>query len=335
MRAAAMTPEGLALVDRPVPEPGAGEVVVAVECCGVCGSDLHMAASGLLPPGAVLGHELAGTVVATAVDQPPIGTRVAVLPAHRCGACPACTAGRDNLCTQQLATSLGLGWRDGGFAERVAVPATSCHALPRSTSAEQGAMAEPYAVALHAVGRSRAAAEPNLAAAVLGAGSVGLMCVAALLNAGVATVAVVEPRPNRAAAAAAFGAVVVERPAEVAAALGRRPEVVFEAAGVPATPGMAVELAAPGGQVVLLGAVSPGQQIDLPGLLWLVKEVDVRPSIAYTTAEFRAAAAAVAAGAADGVLAASEVRSLGEAQRAFDDLRRPDGPVKVLFDPAR
>lgn len=336
MRAAVVTPHGrLEVVDRPDPVAGPGEVVVAVDRCGICGSDLHLRASGLLPAGAVLGHEFAGTVVDSdpAGDGPAHGVRVAVLPARRCGACPACTEGRDNLCPAQVTTAIGLGLHDGGYAERAVVPAASCHALPDAVTPEQGALVEPYAVGLHAVDRSRAAGDPDLVVAVIGAGSVGLMCVAALQSAGVPRIVVAEPRTGRAAAAASMGATVVDRAANVAAALGRAPDVVFEAAGAAATPGEAVEVAAAGGQVVLLGVVGPGQRVELPGLLWVVKEVDVVPSIAYTGREFAAAVGAVAAGAVDAVVAASEVRPLADAERSFGDLARSDGPVKVLLAP--
>lgn len=324
---------GLEVVDRPEPVPGPGEVVVAVDLCGICGSDQHLRSSGLLPPGAVLGHELAGTVVGgdPAGPGPAEDARVAVLPARRCGACPACLSGRDNLCPAQASTAVGLGLHDGGYAELVAVPAASCHLLPDGTTPQQAALAEPYAVGLHAVGRSRVAVDLDLAVAVIGAGSVGLMCLAALRAAGVARVAVAEPRARRAAAATELGAVAVESPGDLARALGGPPDVVFEAAGSPVTPGLAVEAAAAGGQVVLLGVLGPGQPLALPGFLWVVKEVDVVPSIAYTAREFAAAVAAVAAGAADVVVAASEVRPLAGAERAFAELAAPDGPVKVLL----
>lgn len=336
MRVAAIGPGGrLELLDRPEPAPRPADVVVSVERCGVCGSDLHLQSSGLLPAGAVLGHEFAGTVVTGALDGtgPPPGTRVAVLPARRCGTCPACIAGRSNLCPLQISTSIGLGWHDGGYAERVAVSASSCHPLPPSTTPEQGALVEPYAVALHAVARSRLAADRDVAVGVIGAGSVGLMCVAALKQAGVGSIAVAEPRAARASAAGALGAGVVQKAGELAGALGKAPDVVFEAAGAPATPGLAIEVATAGGQVVLLGVGTPGGQMALPGLLWVVKEVDVVPSIGYTDAEFTDAVAAVAGGAVDDIVARSQVRPLGDAQAAFDELVRPDGPVKVLLDP--
>ncbi|MGQ0520897.1 MAG: alcohol dehydrogenase catalytic domain-containing protein [Actinomycetota bacterium] len=334
----AVTADGrFAVEDRAEPVAGAGEVVVAVERCGICGSDQHLRASGLLPAGAVLGHEFAGTVVGGDPDRagPADGTRVAVLPARRCGACPSCLAGRGNLCPLQLTTSLGMGLRAGGWAERVAVPASSCHPLPATVGPEAGALVEPYAVALHAVGRSRAAGAPDLAVAVLGAGSVGLLAVAALLRAGVTRLAVAEPRPARAAAAASLGAAVVDGAGRLAGALGGPPDVVFEATGSPAGPGQAVETAAPGGQVVVLGVVGPGQAVPMPGLLWVVKEVDVAPSIAYTDAEFAAAVEAVAAGAVDGIVATCEVRPLADAGAALDDLDTSVGPVKVILSPEK
>lgn len=337
MRAAALTADGrLEIVDRPEPEPGPGEVVVAVDRCGVCGSDLHLRASGLLPAGAVLGHEFSGVVVTPAPDGdgPGVGTRVAVLPTRRCGVCPACRAGRGNLCPLQLTTSIGLGARDGAYAERVVVPGPSCHALPASATPTRGALAEPYAVALHALGRSRVALDKDLTVGVIGAGSVGLMCAAALARAGAGAVAVADPRPARRAAAAALGVAVVEDAGHLVRALGRPPDVVFEATGQPELPGRAVEIAVAGGQVVLLGISASGNPLPMPGLLWVVKEVDVVTSIAYTDSEFADAVAAVAAGAADEIAWRAEVRPLTAAQRALDDLGRPDGPVKVLLDPS-
>lgn len=337
MRAAAVTANGqLAPIERPEPVPGPGEAVVAVERCGVCGSDLHLLDSGMVPQGAVLGHEFGGTIITAAADGsgPAKGQRVAVLPARRCGACPACTTGRGNLCPLQMTTSIGLGRHDGAYAEQVAVPASSCHVVPTAATSAQLALAEPYAVALHAIGRSRLRTDQDLAVAVIGAGSVGLMCMAALVQAGVRAIAVAEPRQARADAAKAMGAAAVNGAGDLARALGRPPDVVFEATGAAAAPGQAVEAAAPGGQVVLLGVGAPGGQLAMPGLLWVVKEVDVAPSIAYTDAEFAQAVVAVTGGAVDQVAGRAEVRPLSDAQGAIDDLRSATAPVKVLFDPS-
>ncbi|MGH9283158.1 MAG: zinc-binding dehydrogenase, partial [Acidimicrobiales bacterium] len=127
---------------------------------------------------------------------------------------------------------------------------------------------------------------------------------------------------------------VVDGAGRLGRALGGAPDVVFDATGVAGAPALAVEAAAAGGQVVLLGVAGPGQTVPMPGLLWVVKEVDVVPSIAYTGAEFAAAVDAVAAGAVDGVVTVADVRPLGQAARALEELGRPDGPVKLLLAPA-
>ncbi len=343
MRAVALGDAGrLEVVDRDQPVAGPGEVVVAVERCGICGSDLHLRNSGLLPPGAVMGHEFAGTVVETGeaetggdvgdVGVRP-GERVAVLPARRCGTCVACRRGQAHLCSAQLFSSIGLGLNDGAYAEYVRVPATSCHVLPTHVTPEQGALVEPYAVALHAVGRSRVAADPGAAMGIIGAGPIGLMCLAALVRAGAGPVVVAERIPLRAGVAEAMGATVVEDARRLGQAAAEPLDVVFDATGTVETPALAVEVVRPGGQVVLVGTPGPGQAVPMPGMLWVVKEVDVMPSIAYTDAEFANAVACVASGALDADLMVSDVRPLDAAQRSFEELSGRNAPVKVMLAP--
>ncbi len=341
MRAVAVGDTGrLEVVHKPEPVPGRADAVVAVDRCGICGSDLHLLASGLLRPGAVMGHEFAGTIsaVGDAVShQVAVGQRVAVLPAGRCGTCEACRAGRDNLCPAQPMTAIGLGVNDGGHAEYVRVPASSCHPLPPGMSVDHGALVEPYAVALHAVRRSAVPADPGAAAAVavgvVGAGTIGLMCVAAARRAGVEQVAVAEPVDGRARVAESMGAALVDDADRLGRALTAPIDVVFDTTGVASTPAAAVEAVRAGGQVVLLGVVPPAVAIPMPGLTWLLKEVDVLTSIAYTTAEFADAVAHVGAGAVDAVAAAAQVRPLDEAATSFAELDGNHPPVKVLLAP--
>jgi threonine dehydrogenase-like Zn-dependent dehydrogenase len=135
------------------------------------GSDLHMLSAGLVPAGHVLGHEITGTVAALGpgVAGWTAGGRVAVLPLVACRQCYACLAGRPNLCEEQgIDHGPGIG-RPGGYAESVAVPAGMLRRLPDSVSDTHGALAEPLAVALHAIrvsaagppGRRRAAWRPR------------------------------------------------------------------------------------------------------------------------------------------------------------------------------
>jgi (R,R)-butanediol dehydrogenase/meso-butanediol dehydrogenase/diacetyl reductase len=332
MRAVALSPAGvLETVDKPEPEPGPDEVVVDVERCGICGSDLHFRFSGLLPAGAVMGHEFAGTVVAAGdAAGIPTGTRVAVLPSRRDGTCEQCRQGKTHLCRAQATTSIGLGLVDGGYAEYAKAPAQSCHLLPPQMTAEQGATVEPYAVALHAVRRSRAAQDPSLNVGVIGAGPIGLLTVAALQHEGATNITVAERSETRAQAAEALGARVTDDADRLAAAAGEELDVVFDCAGVPATTPAALLNAKPGGQIVLVGVVDVGVPIPMPGLLWVVKEVDVLPSIAYTDEEFAEAVEHISAA---GIAIPTEVRPLDAAEQSFDDLRQPGGPIKVQLAP--
>jgi len=162
-----------------------GSVRVAVEACGICGSDLHEYAEGPIAIPAdhphpltgetlplTMGHEFAGTVVETGggVDDPEVGDAVVVNPIVACGECRYCTGGRYSLCDSLM--NIGIHGGGGGFAERVVVSAENAVALPEGVSFEQGALVEPLSVGLHAVRRSGLAAGDT--AAVFGAGPVGL-----------------------------------------------------------------------------------------------------------------------------------------------------------------
>jgi (R,R)-butanediol dehydrogenase/meso-butanediol dehydrogenase/diacetyl reductase len=158
------------------------------------------------------------------------------------------------------------------------------------------------------------------------------MTLAALKAAGVKHVSVAERSESRAAVAAAMGAsAVVDDARALTRAIGQEPDVVFDCAGVPATPNMAVEMVRPGGQVLLVGVVDIGEMIPIGGAIWVVKEVDVRTCMAYSNAEFAEAVDAVNAGAIDANLVVSDIRPLEAANQSFEDLTRPGGPIKVLL----
>lgn len=339
MRAVVFTPDGtLEVADKPEPSPGPHDVVVAVERCGICGSDLHLKQAKLLPPGAVMGHEFGGSVVAVGDEVSDVGEgqRVAVLPADRDRTCVACAEGRDHLCGLQFGTSIGLGMHDGAYAEFVRAPARSCFPLADGMTPEQGALVEPFAVALHGVRRSRAAGGRGAdTVGIIGAGPIGLMTLAALRREGVSNIAVAERSESRAAIAEQMQATtVVSEASQLGNALGEPPEVIFDCAGVTATPPLALEIVRMGGQVVLVGVVNPEDRLAMPGLLWVIKEVDVIPSIAYTIDEFAESVDAVAASAIDPRVIVSDVRPLDAAEQSFNDLTQPGGPVKVLLSPS-
>jgi L-iditol 2-dehydrogenase len=222
-----------------VPDPE-GEVVVRVDAATTCGTDAKMFHRGhpVLPAyPCPFGHETAGT-------REDTGERVLVSDSVACGRCAPCRAGRPQICRAPR-------WVLGAFAERIAAPAAALHAIPDGLEPAGAAMAEPLAAAVHAVARGGEAGD----AGVLGGGPMGLMLARLLVLAG-RDVTVADRHPERRAQAEALGARAVE-------ALERH-ELVFEAVGRPEAWRAAVEAAAPGATVVLVGGCAAGAQAPLP-----------------------------------------------------------------------
>jgi threonine dehydrogenase-like Zn-dependent dehydrogenase len=240
-------PGRLEILERPLPRlAGPSDVVLDVEACGICGSDLQILSDPPRHParaGVVLGHEFVG-VVADAGPEAGLrrGDRVVVAPNVSCGVCGPCRRGRRNHC--ERFTTLGI-FVDGGLAPQVLVPAAQCHPIAADLPAHVAALAEPLSTVVH--GARQAAVFPGETAAVIGAGPIGLMFVALLRLAGARVVAV-EPARERAALAAKLGASAVVAPGEP---LDEPADVVVDAVGsqLPA----ALDLVAGGGRILLFG----------------------------------------------------------------------------------
>jgi 2-desacetyl-2-hydroxyethyl bacteriochlorophyllide A dehydrogenase len=240
----------------PDPAPRAAEIVVKVECCGICGTDLHILA-GEFPPTPypiIPGHEFAGTVAARGPDvRPdlPVGARVAVDPSLYCGYCRRCRAGRDNLCENWAAIGDTVS---GAFAEFVAVPAVNAYRLPDHLDAQYGAMAEPLACAIHGLRRlGPVLGDPMV---VIGAGTMGLLLLQVLLQAGAGPVAVVDRVPERLEVARKLGA--AQAVTDAAALDGARFEIAVDATGAPEAIETAIGLLDRGGRMLVFG-VSPAE----------------------------------------------------------------------------
>lgn len=250
--------------DIPRPAPGSGEVLVQVEAVGICGSDVHYYAYGRIGSAVVtepivLGHEPAGTVVELGeeVTGPSVGTRVAVEPGWPCGECEFCRHGRYNICRSMRFLGMPPA-NPGAYCEYIAVPADFAFPIPDGMSAEHGSMIEPLAVGLHAV--ELACMWPGQTVAVLGEGSIGLFTTRCAKLAGALTIYATDLLDCRLEAACHLGADVTVNAAEtdpVAAIMdatdGRGVDVVFEAAGAPETPQQAIDIAVPGGVIVMIG----------------------------------------------------------------------------------
>ena len=270
MRAAVFEGKGrLVLRDIADPVPGPDEVLIEVEACGVCGSDVQIIN---VPPGhpstppVVIGHEFVGWVraVGNAVRDVPIGRRVVVDPDPKCGACDSCRSGRPANCVNIVA--LGVH-RDGALARYVTAPADSVYAISPDVPAEMAALVEPLACVVN--GTNRAALRPGETVVVFGAGAIGCLFIAVFRAAGAGRIVAVEPSAARGEVARAVGADVVLTPEDWTA---RRSEllplgadVVVDAVG--SVLPQAIEAAGMGARIVVFGmngnARPPVHQVEI------------------------------------------------------------------------
>jgi 2-desacetyl-2-hydroxyethyl bacteriochlorophyllide A dehydrogenase len=262
---------------------GPRDVLLDVEACGVCGSDIASFDHGhYVTPGQVMGHEICAHVAAVGSEIVglKIGAQVAVRPMGTCGKCEYCTSGNSNLCGETSGRSLGYGLA-GGFAEQIRLTnvdvGVDVLAIEPALLASQVLWAEPLAVAVHAVGLLGAPPVDSLL--VVGAGSVGLCAIAVAFAVGVRDVVVVEPREQRRAAAASLGARVFEHHELDDDVLV---DGALDTSGVPQVIIDISRRVRRGGLVVLLGL---GDGV----VPWPVRGVELTGSFAYTDADFRQA----------------------------------------------
>ena len=328
-------PGSFRVAEVPDPSPRPGEVIVKVDACGICGTDLHIL-DGEFPPTPypiTPGHEFAGQVVAcgpgTGTGTPSVaeggriagrdriaeGDRVAVDPSLYCGRCERCRTGRDNLCANWAAIG---DTTDGAFAEYVAVPVANVYRLPDHVDGQRGAMAEPLACAVHGVRRLGPVLGES--AVVTGAGPMGLLLLQILLRAGASSVAVVDRVGARLDVARALGAAHAVSSAEDLE--GARFSVAVDATGAPAAIETTLGLLDRGGRLLVFGvapadaaiAVSPfrvyNDEITIVGSMAILRSfgqavdllasgaVDVGPLLGapLPLAEFGAAVAGMRAG---------------------------------------
>jgi 2-desacetyl-2-hydroxyethyl bacteriochlorophyllide A dehydrogenase len=286
-------PRDIAVETVDEPRQRQDDVLVRPEAAGICGSEVE-GYLGRMPnrvPPLVMGHEFAGTVVAAArgAESEWAGRRVAVNPLLSCRACARCIAGERNLCPERRLIGVHVA---GGFAERVAVPAANLVPLPDGVDTRIGALVEPLANAVHAVGLGRRLATIDTAI-VVGAGTIGLFALHAARAAGIPDVSVVEPHAARRDAALAAGARAAHADA-AELARERRADLVIDAVGATATRRAALDLVRLGGAVVLLGLHE--DESALPFHRVVRDQVAFQGSFAYTDADFAAALLLLASG---------------------------------------
>ncbi len=324
----------------PDPTPEAEQVLVQVEAAGICGSDLHgyhhQPDKPLSPR--IGGHELAGQIVDIGKDvaEHKTGERVAIEPISPCNNCPECYNGYYNICTN-------LRHAGGGFAEFMVARTSNAYPLPDSVSAEGGALAEVYAVAVHAV--NRATVSPGDRVAIIGSGPVGLTIAQVADIAGATSIATLgKPDVPIQIAQDAVGAVPinVDKTDAVEAIMdwsnGRGADVVFEAVGGKAnTLEQATQIAAKRGRVCMVGG--HGAPLTFSERFARSRELTIIWSFCYGRrggkTEFQIAIDLLATGKLDPSPLVTHRFNLDEITRAFAVAAGRDehGSVKVLVMP--
>jgi threonine dehydrogenase-like Zn-dependent dehydrogenase len=304
MRAAVTEGVGsMALLDRPEPgEPGPGQVVVAPEAVGICGSDYHFFAGELSEEAGgsqfprVQGHEVGATVVAVGPDSRrslAVGQRVALLPLHACGHCYPCSVGRPNTCDNFQLIGIHV---DGGLQERLTLPQAQVYPIAVSDPAV-AALAEPVSIAVRAVNRARLALGSDERVVVLGAGPIG-QCICLVARERGASVLVVDLQESRLGLSRAMGAetLVWKGVSEVVAfvrswAGPAGPPVAIDATGAPAAVRAMVEMVASAGRAVQVGM--SGEEVALRLGSLTEKELDLLGVSCCNADEFGDAVAVV------------------------------------------
>ncbi len=279
--------DGAAVVDVPAAAAGAGELLVDVAYSGLCGTDLHICA-GEHPraqPGTVLGHEFSGRVAADGGGYAR-GTKVVVNPLLPCGECATCRTGRPHTCERLRLLGIDV---PGGAAEQVAVPVDGIVALPDGADLRRLAFAEPLAVAVRAVRRSRLCLGEHVA--VAGAGPIGLAVAACARAAGAASIVIGEPSEPRRAVAESLGFRTEERvPAAQA-------DVLFDAAAHSSVAQSWARSLRPGGRVLVVGVYGRPTPVDLQATCF--QELTVIGTRVYSRSDLQAAVDMIVLGSFD------------------------------------
>lgn len=336
------SPGDLRVENVPAPAVGAGQIRVRIRTGGICGSDLHYYQHGgfgaiRIQQPMVLGHEVAGVVEACAPDvrRVRVGDRIAVCPSHPCGICRFCQQGLQNHCLDMryFGSAMRMPHVQGAFRQEMVVGEAQAYPLAAGVSDAEGAMAEPLAVALHAVNR----AGPLLGRKVLvtGCGPIGAMVVIAARRAGATTIVATDVVEQPLGKVAKVGADEVVNVADNPQGLARYAhekgqfDVLFEASGNERALRAAFDVVRPRGVVVQLGL--SGSELTLPFNTVVAKEFDLRGAFRFHE-EFGVAVDLINQGLVDLKPLVSATLPYRDAGRAFALAADRTQSMKVILD---
>ena len=286
MKAAALYGKhDIRIEELPVPGPKEDEVLIRVEACGICGTDVHIyngdEGAAQTPPGTVLGHEFAGEVAAVGekVTDIQTGDRVCVDPNKLCNECYYCKSGIGHFC--EHITGIGTTV-NGGFAEYCCVPRSQVYPIRSETEYTKAAMAEPVACCLHGIDLCDISCGDTVL--VIGGGMIGLIMLKLAKLRGAAKVILLEPIPEKRRLAEALGADLCIDPAAEdveQTLLGHgihRIAVVIECVGRTETVAQAIALAGRRSTVMLFGLTRPEDTVAVRPFELFKKEITIKAS---------------------------------------------------------
>ncbi len=313
--------------ERPTAPLADGEISVRIRFGGICGSDLHYYNHGgfgmvRLKEPMILGHEVAGVVetVGRNCERVKVGDRVAVSPSVPCNRCRYCLEGRQNQCLDMrfYGSAMRFPHVQGAFREALVCREDQAHRVPEGVSLEEAAMAEPLAVALHAVRRAGALAGKRVL--VSGSGPIGVLSAIAARRAGAAEIVITDIADGALAFASRIG---VDRTINVARDIAALEplkadkgyfDVLFEASGAEAALRTGLEVLRPGGVILQLGL---GGEMTLPINLITAKELELRGTFRFHE-EFALALEFMGRGLIDVKPLISAILPFADAREAFE-----------------
>lgn len=320
------------------PKSEEGSVIIKIESCGICGSDIHYWFSGE-PKGLIMGHEFCG-IVEDPGDRKDlkIGDRVTGLPISPCKECQACRLGAYHYCSKTWDKAVGLSLENpGGYAEYVSCRSDMVKAIPEDMTTDEGAMVEPSAVALHAT--TLADIKVGDKVLVIGGGIIGLMaCEFAKLE-GASYVTMLETNMARAKKSVTIGkaddyydAKREDIVKELMVTSDGGYDIVLECCGNGPAVSEAIMAVRPGGKIVLVGVAS--EPITIPTVLTVMREVTMQGAIAYTEKEFETCIDLISRKRLNVKKYIDDIVPLESANEAFERLTNgEDAAVKIIFHP--
>ena len=320
------------------PKSDGTKVIIDVKKAGICGSDIHYWEAGG-PIGLVMGHEYCGVVTDPGARKDlKVGDRVTALPISPCGNCHACLTGNPQYCPETWTYATGLSLDNpGAFAPKMAIRPDMVIKIPDEMTDEEGAMVEPTAVGLHAVHL----ADINVGDKVLviGGGIIGLVSAMLAKKEGASYVAVSETNEQRGKKAVKLEVadewLDAKDPKLIENMINKTKggfDYVIDCCGNAPAVTTALSIVKPGGTVILVGVSL--EQITIPTVVAVMRELTVKGAIAYTKDEFKTCIDLIANKQINVSQFVDEIVSLEEVQSSYERLTKgTDEAVKIIVDP--